>query len=146
MTVALAGEALAGRVGQAVPGAVLAADDASVSLRAEYLPAACRFLKEEQGLEFDFLESISGVDYIDHFEVAYHLLSLRHNHSLVLKVPLRGREGLTAPSITAVWPAADLQEREVYDLMGITFEDHPNMKRILLWDGFEGHPLRKDYL
>ena len=86
------------------------------------------------------------MDYIEHFELVYHLLSLRRNSSLVVKSRVPGRENLEVPSVYEVWKGADLQEREVWDLMGIYFDGHPNMKRILLWEGFPGHPLRKDFL
>jgi NADH-quinone oxidoreductase subunit C len=146
MTVALAGSDVAARIEEAVPHAVLEATRDHVALRAERIAEVCRFLKEAEGLAFDFLEGVSAVDFIDHFTVVYHLLSLRHNHSLVLRVQVHGREEPSVPSVTPVWRGADLQEREVYDLMGIAFTGHPNMKRVLLWDGFQGYPLRKDFL
>ena len=95
----------------------------------------------------NYLVSISGVDYVEYFELVYHLVSMSKNHSLVLKMKLYGtREQPSAPSIVSIWKGADLQEREIWDLLGIGFEDHHNMKRILLWEGFPGHPLRKDYI
>ena len=104
------------------------------------------FLKSDSGLDFNFLNSISAVDYINHFEVVYHLTSLRKQHTAIVKTRLDGREDLTLPSVYHLWRGADLQEREIWDLMGIDFSGHPNMKRIMLWEGFDGHPLRKDYL
>ena len=98
------------------------------------------------GLLFDYLVSISAVDYIDHFEVVYHLVSMGHNHSLVLKARCPGREEPEVPSVVNLWQGADLQEREVYDLMGVAFGGHYNLKRIMLWEGFPGHPHRKDYM
>jgi NADH:ubiquinone oxidoreductase subunit C len=92
------------------------------------------------------LTAISAVDYVEYFELVYHLLSMRRNHKLVVKSRVFGREDLSAPSVIDVWQGADLQEREIWDLMGIRFEGHPNMKRILLWEGFPGHPLRKDFV
>jgi len=87
---------------------------------------------------------VSAVDYIEYFELVYHVLSMRHNHSVVIKSRLFGRETLSVASVTEVWQGADLQEREIWDLMGIWFDGHPNLKRILLWENFPGHPLRKD--
>ena len=78
------------------------------------------------------------------FEVVYHLYSSQHNHRLRLKVPLRAADP-SVDSLTGLWAAANWFEREVWDLFGITFTGHPNLKRILLYASFEGHPLRKDY-
>ena len=74
------------------------------------------------------------------------LNSLEHNHSLVLKARCHDREDPALPSVVGLWQGADFQEREIYDLMGIRFEGRQNLKRIFLWEGFQGHPLRKDYL
>ena len=98
------------------------------------------------GLDFDYLTAITAVDYLDYLEVIYQLTSIKHNHSLVLKTRCYGQDNPTLPSVVSLWRGADFQEREIYDLMGIRFEGHPNLKRIALWEGFEGHPLRKDYL
>jgi len=108
--------------------------------------AVVAFLKDTQGLDLDYLNYITAIDYYDHFEVVYQLVSLEHNHSLVLKTRCYRRDNPTLPSVVSLWQGADFQEREIYDLMGIRFEGHPNMKRIVLWEGFQGHPLRKDYL
>jgi NADH:ubiquinone oxidoreductase subunit C len=86
------------------------------------------------------------VDYMDYFEVVYHLISLKHNHSLVLKTRCHDRGKPVVPSVVSLWRSADFQEREAYDLMGIVFDGHPNLRRLLLWEGFAGHPLRRDYL
>ena len=86
------------------------------------------------------------MDYIESFELVYRLLSMRNNHSVIIKSRCYGREELAVPSVVSIWQGADFQEREIWDLMGIRFEGHPNLKRILLWEGFPGHPLRKDYL
>tara|TARA_Y100000996_G_C22453507_1_gene614866 strand:+ start:125 stop:577 length:453 start_codon:yes stop_codon:yes gene_type:complete len=103
-------------------------------------------LKSSQGASFDLLTCISGVDYVEYFQVVYHLTSTIHKHSCVLKVNLYGRSDLICPSVYDLWQGADFQEREIWDLLGIYFEGHPNMKRIFLWDGFDGYPLRRDYL
>ncbi len=75
----------------------------------------------------------------------YHLTSLQHNHGLVMKVRVEGRDKPALPSVVGLWRSADYQEREIFDLMGIVFNGHPNLKRIVLWDGYQGHPLRKDF-
>ncbi|MCI0896446.1 MAG: NADH-quinone oxidoreductase subunit C, partial [Chloroflexi bacterium] len=105
-----------------------------------------RFLRDDTESDFQFLNSISAVDYVEYFEVVYHLTSFRRQHTAVVKSRVYGRESLSVPSVYDVWRGADFQEREVWDLMGIHFDGHPNMKRIMLWEGFDGHPLRKDYL
>ena len=99
-------------------------------------------------LGFNYLSCLTGVDLIDEnkMEVVYHTFSTEKGGGpMVLKVQV-DRENPEIPSVVPIWPGADFQEREIYDLMGISFEGHPNMKRIFLWDGFPGHPLRKDYL
>ena len=97
--------------------------------------------------QYDLLSSVTSVDRISHFEVVYHLTSLQKNESLVIKINCgEGRVDPKVKSVISVWRGAELQEREIYDLMGIMFEDHPNMKRLLLWENFEGHPLRKDFV
>ena len=145
MTRALAASEVAERL-RGVAGGPVTAVGGEVRVAPESLVAVCRYLKEEPAFAMDYLSSITGVDYLDSFEVVYHLTSLTHNHSLVLKTTLRGRDDVEAPSLTGVWQAADLQEREVWDLMGVRFSGHPNMKRVLTWEGFPGHPLRKDHL
>ena len=103
-------------------------------------------MRDDPDSDFQFLNAISAVDYVEYFEVVYHLTSLRRQHTAVVKYRVYGRESLSVPSVYDVWRGADFQEREVWDLMGIHFDGHPNMKRIMLWEGFDGHPLRKDYL
>ncbi len=103
------------------------------------------YLKEDRELSFDSLMCLSAVDYGERFSVVYHLHSLRHGHRLVLKAYL-GREDPRLPSVQSVWKAANWHEREAYDLMGVIFEGHPDLRRILLPEDWPGHPLRKDYV
>jgi len=103
-------------------------------------------LRDDPDSDFQFLNAIGAVDFVEYFEVVYLLASLRRQHTAVVKARVYGRESLSVPSVYDVWRGADFQEREVWDLMGIHFDGHPNMKRIMLWEGFDGHPLRKDYL
>ena len=103
-----------------------------------------RFLKEDPALSFDSLMCLSGVDYKDRFAVAYHLHSLSLRHAVGLKAFLP-RENPSLPTVDDVWPAANFQEREAFDLFGIVFEGSKDLRRILLPDDWEGHPLRKDY-
>ncbi|MDN5346631.1 MAG: NADH-quinone oxidoreductase subunit [Clostridia bacterium] len=101
-------------------------------------------LKNDRRFNFDFLVSLTAVDRRDHLEVVYVLRSLKERHQLILKVKIDAAWP-EVPSVASVWPAANWDEREVYDLFGIRFTGHPNLKRILLPDDWEGHPLRKDY-
>ncbi len=146
MTRALAGRELAERIDQAYPDSVVDSDDTAVWIDPASLPKISRTVYEDSDLDFQFLTSVSAVDYVEYFELVYHLLSMRKNHSAVIKTRVYDREAPSVPSVIDVWRGADLQEREIWDLMGVSFDGHPNMKRVLLWEGFEGHPLRKDYL
>ncbi len=104
-----------------------------------------KHLRLDPPLHFDFLSFLTSIDWKDRFEVVYYLTSTLHQHKLVLKVTAP-RDNAEVPSVTSVWPTADWQEREVFDLMGIRFSGHYNLRRILLPDDWEGHPLRKDYV
>ncbi len=146
MTVALSGKDVAARLEQRFPDSIVASDEAGLLVESRSLHDIVSFLKDAPEYQFNYFANVTAVDYYDYFEVVYHLTSMEHNHSLVLKTRCYGRENLSVPSLADLYQGANFQEREVYDLMGISFEGHPNMKRILLWDGFEGHPLRKDYL
>ena len=102
-------------------------------------------IRDELG--FDYLSSVTGVDYLpeEKLEVVYHAYRSEGGPALVFKVQIP-RENPVVPSLVSVFPGADFQEREAWDLLGIRFAGHPNLQRILTWEGFEGHPLRKDYL
>jgi NADH-quinone oxidoreductase subunit C len=128
------------------PGSIIDSQRDYVMVSPEFLVEILRFLKETPEFNFDLLSGVTGVDYFDYFEIIYHLTSLDHNRSIVLKTRARGRDNPVVPSIVSLYRGADFQEREIYDLLGVKFEGHPNLKRILLWEGFEGYPLRKDYL
>ena len=146
MTTALAGEQIAKEITELFPDAVFVADNAAVVVMSQSLYQVAEFLKNTPALGFDYLTNLTAVDYMDYFEVVYHLISLEHNHSLVLKTRCYDRDKPVVPSVVSLWRSADFQEREVYDLMGIIFDGHHNLKRLLLWEGFVGHPLRRDYL
>jgi NADH/F420H2 dehydrogenase subunit C len=146
MTRALSGEAVARRINEAHPDAVVHHNDSDVWIRPETILDVFKFLNSDSELDFAFLNAVTAVDYVEYFELVYHLLSMRNNTSAVIKSKIFGREELSVPSVFSIWQGADLQEREIWDLMGIRFDGHPNMKRVLLWEGFPGHPLRKDYL
>ncbi|HKZ50485.1 MAG TPA: NADH-quinone oxidoreductase subunit C [Dehalococcoidia bacterium] len=146
MTVQLAGSLLARRLEDVVPGAVVEAEAGWVVVAAEKLLEACRSLWGDEDLDLKYLVGVTAVDRLDHFEVVYHLQSLRHNHMVVVKTRALDHEAPEVPSVVPVWLGALLQEREVYDLMGIRFSGHPDLRRVFLWEGFPGYPLRKDFL
>ncbi len=147
MTRPWGGEELAAAVRAFLPSAIAAYDTRSVWVTPAAWLEVAHGLRDRSEFAFDLLSSLSAVDYIDHFEVVYHLTSLRQNRSAVAKVKCgEGRHDPVVPSVVSVWRGADFQEREAYDLMGVRFDGHPNMKRIMLWDGFPGHPLRKDFV
>ena len=146
MTRALVGADVAARINQAHPETAIRWNATDVWIEPPSLLTVARFLKDTPALDFASLTAVSAVDYIEYFEIIYHLLSMRRNHSTVLKMRCYGRAEPTVDSVISLWRGADLQEREIWDLMGIRFEGHPNMKRILLWESFPGHPLRKDFV
>ena len=146
MTVSLSGSEVAEQITKHFPEVVFEATDHSVVVKSESLFEVAEYLKNNPEFDCDYLTNITAVDYYDYFELVYQLTSLKHNHSLVLKTQCYDRDKPSVASMVSLWQGADFQEREIYDLMGIRFEGHPSLKRIVLWDGFEGHPLRKDYL
>jgi NADH-quinone oxidoreductase subunit C len=107
----------------------------------------CRFCKTEPGLEFDCLSNLCGVDYPKRgvIEVVYNLYSYRHRHLFTLKVEAP-RDNAVVPTVSGVWAHADWQERETFDLLGVTFTGHPDLRRILMPEDWPGHPLRKDFV
>ena len=110
----------------------------------EVLVEVGRFVKEDPRLDFKMLHSLSGVDFKDHLASVVHLYSLNHRHKLVLRTDC-SRADARVPSLAEVWKAANWHEREAFDLLGIVYEGHPDLRRILLSEDWEGHPLRKDY-
>lgn len=148
-------EALAAKFGDAIlPFQHPQNGDAFVAVRPERFHDICRWLRDEPGMRFDFLRSVSGVEatpamitggaYTEGFSSVYHIYSYEHGHGLVLHVDL-GRAP-RVQSVADIWPAAEWHEREAYDLMGITYEGHPYLRRMLLPEDWAGHPLRKDYV
>ena len=118
--------------------------DYTLILPAEALVAAMTYLRDRQG--YDFLSDLTAVDRPERFEVVYHLFSMtRDAPKLVVKIHLADKVAPVAPSVFCVWDGSNLLEREVFDLMVIRFEGHPDLRRIMMWDGFPGHPLRKDF-
>jgi NADH-quinone oxidoreductase subunit C len=119
----------------------------TATLKPGALARVARFLKQDPQLRFDFLMDLTAVDHWKRkprFELVYHLYSRSKNVRLRLKAPLGGSSP-EAPSVTPLWPAANWYEREVFDMFGIRFRGHPDLRRILMYEEFQGHPLRKDY-
>lgn len=142
---------------ESLPGEVdleIRLGEAALSARPENLVQFCRILRDHPTLKFEQLIDLCGVDYKDfgegiwegqRFAAVYHLLSLTHNHRLRVKVFAADDDFPILPSVVDVWPAANWYEREAFDLFGILFEGHPDLRRILTDYGFIGHPFRKDF-
>ena len=147
-----------------VTGGNLTALDPWIEVAVDALPDVCAFLRDDPALRFDMLHIITGVDYLQpdpklaektpwkpHFELIYHLSSMVYRHKLVLKVMLpRWKDDVKgqlpeAPTVSRLWRAAEWHEREVYDLSGVRFLDHPDPRRILCPEDWNGHALRRDY-
>jgi NADH-quinone oxidoreductase subunit C len=137
------------RFGEAVTTSAQFRGELTLSLRRAAIHDVCLFLRDAPELRFNFLSSVTAVDYLNmgrvpRFDVVYHLLSLEHLHRLRLKVAVPEDDAHIA-SIVDVWLGADWYERETYDMFGIVFDGHPNLARILMPDDWQGHPLRKDF-
>jgi len=102
-------------------------------------------LRKEPSLAFDYLQLVTAVDWLTHFDVVYHLWSMSNAHKVAVKITV-DRTNPRLPTVSDLWPAADWHEREQYDLLGVIFEGHPDLRRILCPEDWEGHPLRKDYV
>lgn len=146
MTVSLAANVVANQIMKRLPDVAVEASGTSILVKSDYLFTVARFLKNDPSFDFNYLVSITAIDYDEYFEAVYQLTSLEHNHSLFLKARCYDKHNPVLPSVVSLWRGADFQEREIYDLMGIQFKGHPNLKHIFLWEGFKGYPLRKDYL
>jgi NADH-quinone oxidoreductase subunit C len=164
MTPAGIHQSLVAKFGDKITGVNLEALDPWVEIAAGSIIEVARFLKTDEALAFDALNDLCGVDYFEsdpkkaakfghdpHVEVVYHLYSYRRRHAIVLKVKVPrwkdGRPGQLpdVPSVSLVWAIADWHEREAFDLVGVNFTGHPDLRRILCTEDWVGHPLRKDY-
>jgi len=110
------------------------------------LKALALKLREDEATHFNFMFSLTCVDYPEHMMMVYHLRSLNHKHEMVLKVKIDDRENPVVDTLCDIWRTAEYLEREVYDLFGVKFNNHPDLRRILLDDDWKGYPLRKDYV
>ena len=122
-------------------------NELNLMVKREYITEIAGFLKENKELDFNFLSDLCGVDRVEMngvFEVVYHLYSINNKHRVRLKVPIPGNDPCVS-TVTDVWNTANWHEREAYDMFGIKFDGHPDLRKILTPEDFEGHPLRKDY-
>jgi len=119
--------------------------DAYIVVNKDNIFNICQAMRDFEGFDFNYLTNLSGMDYKDKLGVIYHLYSLNHRHSIVVKAYL-DRENPTIHSVESLWKTANWHEREAYDMFGIVFEGHPNLIRILCPYDWEGYPLRKDYV
>ena len=122
--------------------------DLAVTVKRESLHAICRFLRDDPAMDFDYIVHVSSVDWPDdeeRFEVVYEVYSIRHRHRLRVKTRVPEHD-CYVDSLTDIWRGVEFMEREVFDMMGIRFKNHPDLRRILMPDDFqEGYPLRKDF-
>ncbi len=119
----------------------------TIIVSSEHARDVMEFLRSDAKMDFDMLADLTAVDYDQReprFEVVYNLYSTSHLHRLRVRVPLDA-DNTTTPSVSDIWRAALWAEREVWDMFGIRFDGHPDLRRILMYEEFEGHPLRKDY-
>ena len=127
-------------------GVTVTIEGLSLIIPKEHWFEVANFLKTNPEYSFDYLSSVTGTDYRQYLEAVYHFYSIAKKEGpLTIKVRT-DMEKSVIPSVTPIWRSAEFQEREAYDLVGIHFEGHPDLRRILMWDGFQYHPLRKDYV
>lgn len=118
----------------------------NVTISSTVLTNLVQRLRNEDELQFDYLFCLTGVDWPDHMSVVYHFKSTTHQHCLVVKAIINSREKPEIDTVCTIWRTAEFHEREIYDLFGIRFNNHPDLRRIFLEDDWEGWPLRKDYV
>ena len=118
----------------------------TVNVPQNKLHTLAQSLKEDEETKFDYLFCLTGMDYEDSLGVVYHITSSVYNHIIVLKIKTPNREKPEFESVTDIWKTAEFHEREVFDLFGINFKNHPDMRRIFLESYFKGYPLRKDFV
>jgi len=141
-------EKLQERFGGGILSAKKERDEETVTVDRETAPDFFRALRDEAGFEFNVLTDLTAVDWLERkprFEVVYQLNSLTRGHRIRVKIGVDGADPWVH-SVVGLWGAADWLERECFDMFGIDFKGHPDLRRILMYDSFEGHPLRKDYL
>ncbi len=139
-------DALTQAFGDAIQGHEVFRGQLMITVDKDRIAEVCAFLRDDERLRFDMLADLTAVDFLPaepRFQVVYNLYSFPKNRRLRIKAPVALND--TIATVEGVWKAANWLEREVYDLFGIVFDDHSDLRRILLWDGYVGHPLRKDF-
>jgi NADH/F420H2 dehydrogenase subunit C len=141
-------EKIKARFGDQILSAQNERDEETFTIDREHAPDFFRAIRDEQDFEFNFLTDLTAVDWLERkprFDVVYQLNSLTRGHRIRVKIGVDGADPWVH-SVFGIWRAADWLERECFDMYGIVFKGHPDLRRILMYDSFEGHPLRKDYL
>jgi NADH-quinone oxidoreductase subunit C len=139
----------------AVPGAVVeiapnpnSSLPHSLRIAPDNMLAVAKFLRDDEELKLDYLSNVTGVDWPESLEVVYHLYSVEKKHGpVIIRMHTENRsDQVELPSLTPIWRSAEFQEREIFDLYGIVFTGHPDLRRLLMWEGFKDHPMRRDYV
>jgi NADH-quinone oxidoreductase subunit C len=120
----------------------------SLRIQPGHAVAVAKFLRDDAEFKLDYLSNVTGVDWPDYLEAVYHLYSVEKKHGpVILRMRTVNRtDQVELPSFTPIWRSAEFQEREIFDLFGIVFTGHPDLRRLLMWDGFKDHPMRRDYV
>ena len=139
----------------AVPGAVVeiapnpnSSLPHSLRIAPDNMLAVAKFLRDDEELKLDYLSNVTGVDWPESLEAVYHLYSVEKKHGpVIIRMHTENRtDHVELPSLTPIWRSAEFQEREIFDLYGIVFTGHPDLRRLLMWEGFKDHPMRRDYV
>ncbi len=140
-------EELKAALERGLPGLSLQVEGSTLIVEAKDLLRVCRCLKDSPQYDMDYLSNLTAIDYPpESIETVYHLYSMKQKHGpIALRVKLPRTNPVVA-SVTPLWRGTEFQEREAFDLYGVIFEGHPDLRRILMWEGFKGHPMRKDYV
>ncbi|AII57970.1 NADH-quinone oxidoreductase subunit C [Dehalococcoides mccartyi] len=145
MTAALDYQQLKTDLSEKLSGIEIQAEASFLLVPSENIHKVCECLTSLPSIHMDYLTNLTAADYPEYIEVIFHLNSIEHNTSVTLKTRLTDKANPKMSSVMDIWRGAELQEREIYDLFGVIFENHIGLKRIFLWEGFEGYPLRKDF-
>ncbi|MEQ4488573.1 MAG: NADH-quinone oxidoreductase subunit C [Dehalococcoides mccartyi] len=144
MTAVLDYQQLKADLSKELPGIEIQAESSFLLALPEDIHRVCQYLVSRP-VQMDYLTNLTAADYPEYIEIVFHLNSIVDNTAMTLKTRLTDKTNPKMASVVDIWRGAELQEREIYDLFGVVFENHIGLKRIFLWEGFEGYPLRKDF-